>query len=80
MSATLAGALLRCSLLAVLALRRIERLAAHPARATSISQFLLSGYLIPTKNLYAVNHRVAACFVKKHRSEPLVHFFSYDLK
>jgi len=45
MSAALAGALLRCPSLAVLALRRTGHLASHPAKTTSISQFLLLEYL-----------------------------------
>jgi hypothetical protein len=45
MSAALPGALLRCLPLAVLALRRIRRLAPHPGRTTSISQFFMRGYL-----------------------------------
>jgi len=44
-SAAQPGALLRCPPLAVLALRRVGRLASHPAWTTSISQFYMGRYL-----------------------------------
>jgi hypothetical protein len=45
----LTGALRRCPPLAVLALRRTGRLASHPARTTSTSQFIPIGYLVEMK-------------------------------
>ena len=45
MSAAPMGAWLRWLPLAVLALRRATRLAPHPIGTTSISQFILVGYL-----------------------------------
>jgi len=46
----------------VLALRRVERLASHPARTTSISQFFMRGHLAV---LYIERRAVQKCHLRK---------------
>ena len=61
-SAALAGTLLRCPSLAVLALRRAGRLAPHPAKTASISQFILHGYLGRGENAILMHESAMALF------------------